>query len=101
MGLALAYSRGLGDIYPDHNLSFNSNLSYRIKDGAGISGGLDKENQWLASVSLNASWNVYWSSSFSLSYLNKDQDYSIGTNPAYSKSVDQWRVAWTNILATF
>ena len=98
MGLSLAYSRGLADIYPEHNLSMNSNLSYRIKDGAGIGGGLDKENQWLASVSLNATWNFYWSSSLSLSYLNKDQDFSAAVA---SKSVDQWRIAWTNVISTF
>ena len=100
MGFSLAYSRGLGDIYPEHNLSMSSSLSYRLKDGSGAVNALDKENQWLASVSLNATWNAYWSSSLSLSYLNKDQDNGAGSAPA-SKSVEQWRIAWTNILATF
>lgn len=100
-GLNLGYTRGLDDLYAKHNLNMSSSLSYRVKDVDGsLASSLDKENQLLASVALNATWSAGWSSSLSLSYLNKDKDLVAG-GAVSSQSVDQWRVAWTNILSTF
>jgi hypothetical protein len=103
--LMVGYSRGLSDFISEYNMNLSSSLSYRFKDGDGSGRGTVLEDQqWLASVALNATWTAYWSSSFSVSYLNKVQDKIQSLpNPQVPRTNDseQWRVAWTNILSTF
>ena len=88
----LNYSRSLSDVVTRYALSWDSGVSYRMKD-ASDSIGYPDEDQVMVSTALRAVWNAYASSSISVSYLNKNKENA--------PDVDQFRIAWTNVITTF
>jgi hypothetical protein len=85
--LTANYSRSLSDIVARYALNWDSGLSFRIKDAS------TDEEQFMVNTGIRAVWNAHASSSLTVSYLNK--------NKTNASDVDQFRVAWTNVLTTF
>ena len=88
----LNYSRSLSDFVNRYALSWDSGVSYRMKDASDFAGYPD-EDQVMVNTALRAVWNAYASSSISISYLNKNKEKA--------PDVDQFRIAWTNVITTF
>jgi hypothetical protein len=88
--LRLGYTRSLGDALLDLPSTWMSSVSVRNKNASSSSA---DEVQLYASTAVMVSIKPFWSSSLALSYLDKDK--------SGSPDVEQWRVAWTNVLSTF
>ena len=90
--MTLNYSRSLSDLVTRYALCWDSGVSYRMKNASDVVGYPD-EDQVMVNTSLRAVWNAYASSSISVSYLNKNKENA--------SDVDQFRIAWTNVITTF
>jgi len=76
VSLGLSYSRKITKILPKMGLTWRTNARLQLKDWGSVvaSTATEDEAQTSLSSSLGARWSANWSSLFTVSYLNKNQD---------------------------